>query len=46
VNWVGCFLWICLVSLVAIVGIALIAATFPIDRVYSSDRLVIVCAPV
>jgi hypothetical protein len=45
-DWVGCFLWICLASLVVIVGIILIAANFPVDRVYSSDRLVIVCAPV
>lgn len=36
-DWVGCFLVICIVALLAIVAMVTVAALFPADRVYFSN---------
>lgn len=35
-DWIGCFLIICLVGLLAVVGMVILAALWPEDRVYFS----------
>jgi hypothetical protein len=42
-DWGCALMLLILICVVLVVGIALIGANFPSDRVYSSDRMVFVC---